>query len=192
MALGIKIKKGVEQGDIIQCDGQVKIFQKIGLEAIEYDNAVLGDRIGYATGQTVKIGTTSYIEFVMINRVLASQSPDFSSDKFYIRSNEPVSFKANPDYNYLTTAVASGNTNFWGSLGSILNTVLGIFSGNRTTVTGPTANDSNSIGNNNAVVTQEQPQESWLKKNALLVGSGVVIAVTVIVFVVVGKKKDKK
>ncbi|WP_337044230.1 hypothetical protein [Emticicia sp. 17c] len=191
MALGVKTKKSLEQGDIIEAQASILIYEKVSdSETKNYDTAILGDRIGYATGKTVKIGSQNYIEFVQINMVLTSQAPDFSRPKFYVLSTAPIAVKANPDYNYLSGYTTESNSGkFWGQLGNILSSVLTIFGGAKTTNTGPTANDSTYPTTTNNNTPAPEQQQTWLQKNGLLVGSVVVIIITGGIIFAVTKKK---
>lgn len=188
---GIKTKTGKEKGDIVKAVGTITLYE---LPLKDYDTIYPTEIVGFYTGTVKRIDGSNYDEVVLTIALNSDESPDFSQPKYYFLEGMPVSFVANPDYDYASGSIVDTTSkksfDWLGSINNVISTIggiLGLIKKKDKTVT-DTGSDSSEIATDS-----KNEEQSWLQRNMIYVISFVGIVLTGgIIFYLFNKSEKKK
>lgn len=190
--LGTKTKTGKEKGDIVKAIGIITLQELKGSVLSDADTIYQIEIVGFFTGNVKTIQGDRYDEVVLAGTIKSDGSPDFTRPKYYYLEGMPVSFLANPEYDYSSgseVATTPKKSFDWlGSINNVISTiggVLGLIKKKDKTVTDTKEDNAETAEGN----TQEQ---SWLQKNSIYVIALVGIVLTGGVIVYLSKRSERK
>lgn len=192
MALGTKTKVGKEKGDIVKAVGIITLQELNGSVLVDADTIYQTEIVGFFTGNVKTIQGDKYDEVVLAGTINSDGSPDFTQPKYYYLEGMPVSFLANPDYDYSSgkvTTTPKKSFDWLGAINNVISTigsVLGLIK--KTDKTGSDSSEESS-----ETVVQDTPQQqTWLQTNMIYVIALVGIALTGGIIVYLSKKSERK